>query len=269
MRSRNLLVRIVVSVFIGVLLSAAVVSAGSLAPNVGPTVESQQLHGGGGAGPIGTGFSYQGLLKKNGAPITGNCDMQFKLYDAAVGGNLLGTVTAQPSPVAVTNGLFTTYIDFGDQFQGDYRYLEPLVSCPAGGSPSYQSLGLQVIYPSPYALSLRPGAIITRAYTDLDKGLVLSVSHLSDVVPGDGVNGYSNNGTGVSGVGTVAGVIGTSIVPWAAGVEAVGAGGGVALKIQKGGIQGLRAGIGTNTPVFIHKVNTAAGGNICVSANQP
>src|SRR5512137_2967121 len=40
---------------------------------------TQPLAGGGG-GPIGTAFRYQGLLKKNGAPFTGDCDMQFNLY---------------------------------------------------------------------------------------------------------------------------------------------------------------------------------------------
>jgi hypothetical protein len=254
----------------GVLLSTAVVLAESLDPTVGPTIEVQQLQGGGGAGPIGTAFSYQGLLKKGGAPFTGNCDMQFKLYDAAIGGNLLGTVTPLPLPVVVTNGLFTTSIDFGDQFQGGYRYLEPLVSCPAGSSPSFQSLGLQGIYPAPYALSLRPGAIIESSATDppLDKTIgVLWVNNRSAYAQA-GVRGSSDHGAGVWGEGGLSGVRGEAFSPIGVGVEAVGPGGsGVALKIQNGGIRVFQAGIGTHTPVFIHKVNTAIGGNLCAIQN--
>jgi hypothetical protein len=46
---------------------------------------------------IGTGFTYQGQLKKSGAPYTGNADLTFSLYSASTGGLPLNTValTAQ------------------------------------------------------------------------------------------------------------------------------------------------------------------------------
>ena len=271
MRNQGRWTGIIVGVFVGVLFSAAAVPAGILDPNVGPPVEGQQLQGVG-AGPIGTGFSYQGLLKKGGSPFTGNCDMQFKLYDASSGGNLLGTIPAQPSPVTVTNGLFTTYLDFGDQFKGDDRYLEPLVSCPAGASPSYQSLGIQAVFPAPYALSLRPGAIIRgtppAGYPALwvinTSSMFLDASIFGDSRYGDGVVGQSGADNGLG-----AGVWGASFSPTGVGVRALGGsgGGGAALMVERGGIKVLNAGIGTNTPVFIHKVNTAPGGNLCAIQN--
>ena len=67
--------------------------------------------------------------------------MRFKLYDTQSAVVPITTVTPLPYPVPVTNGLFTTEIDFGDQFTGQYRYLEVDVSCPASGGPSWQTTG--------------------------------------------------------------------------------------------------------------------------------
>ncbi len=158
--------------------------------------------GGGGGGDLDTTFSYQGMLKKDGAPFTGNCDMRFKLYDAQSAVVPITTVTPLPYPVSVNNGLFTTWIDVGDQFKGQYRYLEADVSCPASGSPIWQTLSpRQVLYAAPYALSLRPGATISGTTSP-----VLSI--ISSQIdgygvygegPGRGVYGYSPNGIGVVG----------------------------------------------------------------------
>ncbi len=52
------------------------------------TVEAQPLAPTGGGGPnqpVGTIFTYQGQLKVNGAPYTGNCDMQFALWNGTPG----------------------------------------------------------------------------------------------------------------------------------------------------------------------------------------
>lgn len=35
---------------------------------------------------LGSGFTYQGLLNKDGSPASGQCDMQFSLWNAASGG---------------------------------------------------------------------------------------------------------------------------------------------------------------------------------------
>jgi hypothetical protein len=157
----------------------------------------QPLTPNGGGGPnalLGTTFSYQGQLKINDTPYTGSCDMQFKLWNGnpTSGGILLATVSSLPSPTSVSAGLFTTYVDFGDQFKGDYRDIEPLVRCPAG-SGSYQTLGVQTIYPAPYALGLRPGTTITGSAST---GLTAA----SSAPQGTGLLGVANNGTNAWGV---------------------------------------------------------------------
>lgn len=60
----------------------------------------------------GTAFTYQGRLIDNGARANGTYDLQFAIYDASSNGNQIGA-TLTNSPVAVSNGLFTTQLDFG------------------------------------------------------------------------------------------------------------------------------------------------------------
>jgi hypothetical protein len=204
---------------IGNLVLLAVVGAanaqGGKPPDKNITVQPLAPTGGGPDAPLGTTFSYQGLLKISGVPYTGNCDMQFKLWngDPGSGGILIATVGALPAPTSVSAGLFTTYVDFGDQFQGDYRELEPLVRCPSG-SGSYQSLGVQTIYPAPYALGLRPGTTITGSAST-------ALTAISTDVQGTGLWGEANNGTNAwgvyghssSGIGVIAAGGDNSITP--------------------------------------------------------
>jgi len=107
---------------------------------------------------MGTAFTYQGQLKKDGNPVNGNCDLQFSLWNAASGGGQLGPALTRS--VVVTDGLFTiSDLSFGaDHFNGDARWLQIAVRCPAG-SGSYTTLsdsGRQKLNPAPYALAL-PG----------------------------------------------------------------------------------------------------------------
>lgn len=96
-------------------------------------------------------FSYQGVLKESGTPVTGNRQMIFRLYadDGCI--DMVGIPTTYT--VAVANGLFQVdlLVDQAD-FNGQALWLETDV----GGI----SVGCQVIQAVPYALSLRPGAII-------------------------------------------------------------------------------------------------------------
>ncbi|OPZ29893.1 MAG: hypothetical protein BWZ02_00911 [Lentisphaerae bacterium ADurb.BinA184] len=86
--------------------------------------------------PVGTAFTYQGQLRHEGLPVTGLCDLAFTLWDADTDGTQVGT-TATVTDVAVTEGLFTVVLDFGQAFAGDARWLETTVTCPAGtGTPT-------------------------------------------------------------------------------------------------------------------------------------
>jgi hypothetical protein len=147
--------------------------------------------GGGPAAATGSGFTYQGRLTTAGTPATGNYDFQFRLYDAASGGQQVGntlTLTGQ----TVTAGLFTVPLDFGaGAFSGSARWLEIAVQ-PAGGG-GYTTLSpRQALTPAPYALSLAPGAIITGTTVSP----ILSATNTSG---GVGLYGSSAGGNGVEG----------------------------------------------------------------------
>src|SRR4051812_9960142 len=61
---------------------------------------------------LGTGFTYQGQLKKHGKLYDGTCDFQFSLYDIAAGGNQSGSLMTQTG-IKVKDGVFATRLDFG------------------------------------------------------------------------------------------------------------------------------------------------------------
>ncbi|HEY77131.1 MAG TPA: hypothetical protein G4O00_13315 [Thermoflexia bacterium] len=100
----------------------------------------------------GTAFTYQGQLKENGFPVNGTCDFQFSLYDADGGGTQIGT-TETKTNVQVNDGLFTVQLDFGSgAFQGDARWLEIAVRCPAGSGTYTTLTPRQALTAVPYAL---------------------------------------------------------------------------------------------------------------------
>ena len=102
--------------------------------------------------PAGSSFTYQGQLKDASGPVTGSCDFQLSLWDALTGGTQVGSTLTQ-SGVAVSEGLFTVQLDFGaNAFDGNARWLEIAVRCPAG-SGAYNPLApRQPLTPAPYAL---------------------------------------------------------------------------------------------------------------------
>src|ERR1039458_7465706 len=76
----------------------------------------------------GTAFTYQGRLNSSGSPANGSYDLAFTLYTT----NTTGIAWAGPvtnTAVAVSNGLFTTLVDFGPgAFIGRSNWLEFAVS---------------------------------------------------------------------------------------------------------------------------------------------
>ena len=101
---------------------------------------------------MGTAFTYRGQLAQSGTPYTGACDFTFGLWDAASAGVQIG-VTQTSGNVSVSNGAFAVSLDFGaSAFNGQARWLETAVRCPAG-SGSYTTLSpRQGLSPMPYAL---------------------------------------------------------------------------------------------------------------------
>lgn len=75
-------------------------------------------------------FTYQGKLNDNNAPVNGNFDLEFRLFDVSSGGSALATI--QRLNVVVTNGVFSVQLDFGaNAFNSSTRFLEIAVR-PAG-----------------------------------------------------------------------------------------------------------------------------------------
>ncbi len=99
----------------------------------------------------GTAFTYQGRLNDVNGPASGVYDFKFTLHFAAVGAAQVGQ-TAGSSGVAVSNGLFTVTLDFGNQFPGAGRWLE--IAVQTNGFNSFTTLApRQPLTPTPYAIT--------------------------------------------------------------------------------------------------------------------
>jgi hypothetical protein len=104
------------------------------------------------AGPLGSAFTYQGLLDAAGGPANGSYDLQFAVFDASNGGSQIGS-TLTNSATAVSNGLFTVTLDFGTGvFNGASRWMAIAVRTN-GTSPFVPLSPLQPILPAPYAIT--------------------------------------------------------------------------------------------------------------------
>jgi hypothetical protein len=168
------------------LLALAVGQAWAQGPQEGVSIQ---------AAP-GTAFTYQGQLRQAGSPISGNCDFQFSLWDAAgsgsppAGGNPIGS-TQTKTGVGVSNGYFTIPdLDFGaDAFLGEARWLQIAVRCPAGSGEYVTLSPRQPLTAVPYALFSKAAPWA---------GLI--------GVPADFADGVDNNTTYTAGTGlTLAG----------------------------------------------------------------
>jgi len=99
----------------------------------------------------GTAFTYQGRLNNGGGAANGSYDLTFTLFATnSTGVAIAGPVTN--TAVAVTNGLFTTLVDFGSgAFIGTSNWLAIAVSTNAANS--FTTLApRQQVTPTPYAL---------------------------------------------------------------------------------------------------------------------
>src|SRR5262245_59958427 len=102
--------------------------------------------------PAGTAFTYQGRLDDGGQPANGSYDFQFQLGTSIFGVAVGSPVTVEN--VSVVNGLFTTRLDFGQQFNGDARFVEVRVR-PGASTGAFTPLTpRQELTPAPYAMGL-------------------------------------------------------------------------------------------------------------------
>ena len=81
-----------------------------------------------------TTFTFQGFLNEGAAPANGRYDFHFRLFTAATGGVQTGTMLCSDD-VDVVNGVFTTQLDFGQQYATPIeRHLEIEVRRDSGAS---------------------------------------------------------------------------------------------------------------------------------------
>jgi hypothetical protein len=98
-----------------------------------------------------TAFSYQGRLDDGGSPAGGIYDLRFALFNAVTAGTQQGGLLTN-APTAVSKGLFTVTLDFGNQFPGANRWLEIAVRTNGGGA--FSTLApRQAITATPYAIT--------------------------------------------------------------------------------------------------------------------
>jgi hypothetical protein len=99
----------------------------------------------------GTAFLYQGALNDGGLRATGTYDLTFTLYDSSnqPGNIIAGTITNLGT--GVTNGLFTTLLDFGGAFDGTARWLQ--IGVRTNGGANFAALSpRQPVTTVPYAI---------------------------------------------------------------------------------------------------------------------
>src|SRR5579862_9528070 len=97
----------------------------------------------------GTAFTYQGQLYSSGSLANGGYDLKLTLFDAVTNGSIVaGPITNTAVPV--TNGLFTTVMDFGEVFDGNPYWLR--IQVETNGAGSFTALSpRQQLTPAPYA----------------------------------------------------------------------------------------------------------------------
>jgi hypothetical protein len=123
----------------------------------------------------GTAFTYQGRLQNNGSPANGSYNLQFALFNAATNGNQVGG-TVTDLAVGVTNGLFTTTLDFGAGiFTGNALWLQIGVETNGDNGNFTLLSALQPLTPAPYAI-YSPSAGTATTASGVANGSVTSAS---------------------------------------------------------------------------------------------
>src|SRR5438552_351563 len=98
-------------------------------------------------------FTYQGRLAVNGSPANGFYDFQFTVYKVETNGLIIAGPQTNAA-VAVSGGLFTTSLDFGNQpFLGVNRFMDIAVRTN-GSATGFSSLAPRIrIASAPYAIA--------------------------------------------------------------------------------------------------------------------
>jgi hypothetical protein len=135
---------------------------------------------------VGSLISYQGRLEEDGSPVTGDRDMTFRLYSDETCSPQVGSDIVR-NDVTVTDGLFSVKLDVNQAyFNGQGLWL----GVDVGNTGT--NIVCEEILPVPYALSLRPEAVINHTTT----AAVLNVFNQGN---GWGLDAYSQGHDAIHG----------------------------------------------------------------------
>jgi len=165
----------------------------------------------------GTAFTYQGRLNDANGLATGTYDFTFTLFATnTTGVALAGPVTN--AALAVSNGLFTTTINFGvGVFTGTNDWLGLAVR--TNGAASFSTLSpRQSVTPTPYAIYATTAGTAATATTATTAGTATSATSATTATT---ANNFSGSLTG-----DVTGTQGATVVSSVGGVTAVNVAGG-------------------------------------------
>ncbi len=161
-----------------------------------------------------TSFTYQGELKVDGVPASGEYDLQICLYAGATAGSPIGCADNVDN-LPFTDGRFTLALDFGFPFDGAPRFLEVRVR---GGNDTAPHLPLsprQGLRPAPTAqyAARAPFAGLTGVPATLVDGDDVGVTQ---IVAGAGLSGGVITGSGTLAVAP-SGITAAMLAPNAVG----------------------------------------------------
>lgn len=165
----------------------------------------------------GTAFTYQGRLNVAGNPASGNFDLTFLLFNTNSGGSsVAGPITNYA--VAVSDGLFTTTVNFGVAvFTGASNWLQ--IAARTNGVGAFTTLApRQQLTPTPYAIFANTASNLIGTLSAAQLSGAIPASQLSGTLPSSALSGtyagavnfnnaantFKGDGSGLNGV-TVAG----------------------------------------------------------------
>jgi hypothetical protein len=184
------------------------------------------------AAAVNNSINYQGILEENGVPVNDTRDMTFSFFTNDTCTDPAEYVSPV-TPVSITDGFFDVDVDVPhDLFDGQGVWLEVEVDATP--------LGCEALLPTPYALSLRPGAIIADEKTgDTFGDGIVNVDNTAPAFLGSATGLFARSATG-SAVRAESDSVGVSAESlWRPAVIAESAS-GTAATFQSGGGYGVR-----------------------------
>jgi hypothetical protein len=163
------------------LLFVACMAAAAVSGWVLATVRAGELQQ---VGSVPQGFTYQGELQSDSGPVSGQYDFQFSLWDDAGAGQQVGNIV-QRSGLEVSNGRFTTTLDFGDVFDGRQLYLQIAVRASGSSGPYTTLQPRQRLSATPYATYA--GTVHWSGIRELPAGFADGIDNDTIYKAGDGL----------------------------------------------------------------------------------